>query len=269
MNQSPGPIPVTDTFAGDAYYQTASASSTVNLPEGTQVSVTPTTGTYGGSTTVSATLDNTYTGQPVPGEPVTLTVNGTQSCNGTTGATGVATCSITPNEPAGSYSLTASFPGDSSSTPQLLSSSVSSSFTVTQAPTTFTYTGTTSVTNGQPATLSGVLTTSEPSAGTDVSGRTVTYTIGSGTSLQSCTATTNASGAASCTIAVVNQTSGSVGISASFSQARVLPVLDGVLDGGRPHADPPDGQRRHERLRRPGYRLRRAHQCRDRGSDRG
>jgi hypothetical protein len=217
VNQSPGPIPVTDTFLGDPYYQTASASSTVNLPEGTQVSVTPTTGTYNGSTTVSATLDNTYTGKPVSAEPVTLGVNGTQTCNGTTNAAGVATCSITPNEPAGTYSLTASFPGDSSSAPQLLSSSVSSTFTVTLAPTTFTYTGTTSVTNGQPATLSGVVTTNEPTARTDVSGRTVTYTIGSGTSLQSCTATTNASGAASCTIASVSQTSGTVGVSAGFS----------------------------------------------------
>ncbi len=51
---------------------------------------------------------------------------------------------------------------------------------MTQAPTTFTYTGTTSVTNGQNATLSGVLTTNEPSPGTDVSGRTVTFTLGSG-----------------------------------------------------------------------------------------
>jgi hypothetical protein len=217
VNQSPGPIPVTDVFAGDAYYQTASASSTVNLPEGTQLTVTPTTGVYNGPTPVSATLDNTYTGQPVPGEPVTLSVNGTQPCTATTNANGVATCTITPNEPSGSYSLTATFTGDSSSMPQLNSSSTSSTFVVTLAPTTLTYTGTTSVTNGQPATLSGVLTTSEPSPGTDVAGRPVTFTIGSGSSLQSCTGTTGANGAASCTIASVNQSSGTVGVSDSFT----------------------------------------------------
>jgi hypothetical protein len=234
VNQSPGPIPVTDTFAGDAYYQTASASSTVNLPEGTQLTVTPTTGVYSGPTPVSATLDNTYTNLPVPGEPVTLTVNGTQPCTATTDANGVATCTISPSEPSGSYSLTATFTGDSSSMPQLVSSSTSSTFTVTAAPTTLTYTGTTSVTNGQPATLSGVLTTTEPTPGTDVSGRPVTFTIGSGSSLQSCTGTTGASGAASCTIASVNQTSGTVGVSGSFTsdnyyQSSTAPVTSATV----------------------------------------
>ena len=208
VEQSPGPIPVTDTFAGDAYFVPASASSTVNLPEGTSLTVNPTTGTYNGSTTVSGTLTNTYTGQPVPNEPVTLTVNGTQTCTATTGANGVASCQVTPTEPSGTYSLTGSFPGTARRRRSCYPRSSTSTFTVTQAPTTLTYTGPTSFTNGQPTTLSGVLTTSEPSPGTDVGGRTVTFAIGSGTSAQSCTATTNASGDASCTIATVNQTYG-------------------------------------------------------------
>ncbi len=161
---------------------------------------------------MSATLDNTYTGLPVPGEPVTLVVNGTtQSCTATTDANGVASCSITPNEPAGNYSLNATFPGDTTSMPQLLSSNDSSSFTVAPADTSVTYTGTaTSFTNGQPATLSGVLT--ETPSGTDISGRTVTFTVGS----QSCTGTTNSNGAASCTIPSVNQTTGTVVVVTSF-----------------------------------------------------
>ena len=214
--QPPGPIPVADTFAGDAYYRIASAASTVNIPEGTQLTVNPGGGTYNGSTTISGTLVNTVTNQPVPNEPVTLTVNGTQSCMGTTNAAGVASCPVTPNEPAGTYSTTATFGGDSSQVPQLLPTGGSGTFTVTLAPTTFAYTGTTSVTNGQSATLSGVLTTNEPTPGTDVSGQMVTFTLGSGSSLQSCSGTTNTSGAASCTIAIVNQTSGTVGISASY-----------------------------------------------------
>ncbi len=212
VSQSPGPIPVTDLFAGDGFYQTASAASTVNLPEGTKVTVTQSgPGTYDVPTTVSATLDNTYTNLPVPGEPVTLLVNGTtQSCTAVTDASGVATCSITPNEPAGTYSLTTSFPGDSTSMPQLTPSTTSSTFTVLPAPTTVTVTPPPSVTNGQPTTLSGVLT--ETDTGTDVPGRTVTFTIGS----QSCTGTTNASGAASCTIPSVNQTAGTVVVVPSF-----------------------------------------------------
>ena len=217
VSQSPGPIPVVASFAGDAYYQMASAASTVNLPEGTQLTINPTTGSYNGPTTVSGTLVDTYTNQPVPNEPVTLTVNGTQTCTATTDTSGVASCSVTPNEPGGTYSETASFPGDSGSMPQLLPTSGSGTITVTKDTTTLSYTGTTSVTNGQPATLSGVLTTNEPSAGTDVAGQTVTFTLGSGSTLQSCTATTDASGVASCTIASVNQTSGSVGVSASYS----------------------------------------------------
>jgi hypothetical protein len=218
VNQAPGPIPITDTFAGDAYYQTASASSTVNLPEGTQLTVNPTTGVYNGSTPISGTLVNTYTNQPVPGEPVTLTVNGpqSQSCTATTNGQGVATCSVTPTEPEGTYSLAGSFPGDTSTGPQLLPSNSTTTFTVTQAPTTVTYTGPTTVTNGQPTTLSGVVTTSEPTAGTDLGGQTVTITIGTGTSAQSCTGTSNAAGVVSCTVPSVNQTTGTVVITTTY-----------------------------------------------------
>jgi hypothetical protein len=205
VSQPQGPIPVTDTFTSDSYYQTASAASTVNLPEGTKLTVNPTSGVYNGSTPVSATLTNTYTGLPVPGEPVTLTVTGAPPCTATTNAQGVATCNVTPTEPAGSYTLTGNFPGDTSSTPQLLPTSSSTTFTETKAPTTVVYTGPTQLTNGQPVTLSGVVTSSEPTAGTPVAGQTVTFTIGSGSSAQSCTGTSNAAGQASCTIAKVNQ----------------------------------------------------------------
>ena len=158
-NQPQGPIPVADAFTSDGYYESASASSTVNLPEGTSLTVTPGTGTYNGSTTVSATLVNTYTNAPVPGQTVTLTVNGSQTCTGTTNASGVATCPVTPNEPSGTYSLTASFGGNTTTTPVLLSSSGSSTFTESKAPTTLTYTGSTSTTSGQSPSLSATLTT--------------------------------------------------------------------------------------------------------------
>ncbi len=215
-NQPPGPIPVSDTFAGDTYYQTASASATVNLPEGTQLTVTSATAPYGGPTTVTGTLVNTYTNQPVPNETVTLTLNGTQTCTATTDSHGVASCAITPNEPAGTYPLTATFSGDNGQMPQLLPTSSSSTFTVTPASTSFTYTGPTSVTNGQAVTVSGVLTTNEPTPGTDVSGRTVTFVLGTGGSAQSCTAVTNGAGIASCTITGVNQSTTTAGITTSF-----------------------------------------------------
>jgi hypothetical protein len=215
VNQAPGPIPVTDTFPGDPYYQAASAASTVNLPEGTQLTINPTmtSGVYNEPTQVSATLTNTYTGgTPVANEPVTLTVTGAPPCTATTNAQGVATCDVTPDEPAGNYTLTVTFPGDTSSTPQLLSTSSSTTFTETQAPTTVVYTGPTQLTNGQPVTLTGVVT--ETKLGTPVGGETVTLTIGSN---QSCTGTSAANGDVSCTVAKVTQTSGTVPVTASVT----------------------------------------------------
>ena len=216
VEQSPGPIPVTDTFAGDNYYLSASVASTVNLPEGTQLTVTPTGGPYNGSTPITGTLVNTYTNEPVPNEPVIITVNGTQSCDTDTNAQGQATCSVTPTEPTGTYTVTGSFPGDTTTGPQLLPTNTTSTFTVTTAPTTLTYTGPTTLTNGGSTTLTGVLTSSEPTPGTPVNGQTVTLTIGSGTTSQSCTGTTNAAGQVSCTIVKVNQSTCSVTVSASF-----------------------------------------------------
>jgi hypothetical protein len=62
-NQSPGPNPVAVavSFAGDVYYRMASAAGTVNLPEGTQLTINPTSGPHNGPTPVSATLIDTYT----------------------------------------------------------------------------------------------------------------------------------------------------------------------------------------------------------------
>jgi hypothetical protein len=212
-NQPQGPIPVTDTFAGDAYYQSATATSTVNLPEGTKLTVNPGTGTYNGSTTISGTLVDTYTNAPVPNEPVTLTVNGTQKCTATTNASGVASCSVTPNEPAGTYPVTGTFGGDTTTTPVLLSSNGSSTFTETKAPTTLTYTGSTSTTSGQAPSLSATLTTS---GGAPLPGQTVTFTVGTGTSAQRCSATTNSAGKASCSICSYNQSASPLPVTVTY-----------------------------------------------------
>ena len=166
--QPQGPIPVTDSFGGSSYYQPSTANATVNLPEGTTLTVSPGSGTYNTPGTVSGTLVNTVTNAPVPNEPVTLTVNGTQTCTATTNASGVASCSITPNEPGGTYTLTGSFGGDTTTVPTLLPSTGKSTFTENKAPTTVTYTGSTSITSGGTPTLSATLTgNGSPLARTD------------------------------------------------------------------------------------------------------
>ncbi len=217
VNQSVGNVPVTASFAGDGYYLAASASSTLKvnppLAIATTLTVNPGSGEYNFSTTVSGVLTNAKTSAPIAGEPVTLTLNGTEMCTGTTDATGTATCSVTPGEAKGTYPLTGTFTGDTAVTPNLSASNGASTFVEAPDPTTIAYTGTTSVVNGQPATLSGVLKTN----GNVLPNKPVTLTLGSGSSAQSCSATTDVNGAAGCTVTAVNQSVNSVPVTVAFA----------------------------------------------------
>ncbi len=185
----------------------------------TSLTVQPVTGNFSTPTPVSATLTNPSSGLPVVNEPVTFTLNGnaTESCTATTDATGLATCSITATEPSSTYTLTASFAGDTSTSTPLGSNTSSGTFTVNPDTSSLTYTGPTSVVNGQPITLSGTLTTNTPTSGTPLPTKVVVFTIGSGTTAQSCNATTDVSGNASCSISVVNQPTSSQPITAAFA----------------------------------------------------
>ncbi|MFD2420842.1 choice-of-anchor P family protein [Amycolatopsis pigmentata] len=158
-----------------------------------------TTSDFNDPATVAAVLTDSR--GPVAGAPVVFTLNGAETCTGTTNASGVASCSLTPGEPAGTYPLVASFAGNATD----LGSSATADFVVTREETTLTYTGSTKAANGQPYTASGVL---REDGVTPIAGRTVTFTLGSGGSAQSCAGTTDATGQASCTIATVNQPAG-------------------------------------------------------------
>ena len=116
FNQSASPLPVTVGYGGNSYYSTSSTpvSVTVNTP--TSLSVSAVTGTTGQPTTVTGTLTNQVTGQGISGQTVTLTLDATQSCTATTGSTGKASCSVTPNESSGTYPVTGSFAGNTTST---------------------------------------------------------------------------------------------------------------------------------------------------------
>jgi large repetitive protein len=215
VNQPVGPNPVSATYPGTNNYQPASATSTVQVGPtavSTTLTVTSTTGTYGSPTTVTGTLVNNYTNTPVSGETVTLKLNGTQSCTGTTNASGVATCSITPSEPGGSYTLSGSFGGDTKTVPTLLPSTGSGTFVETKAPTTVTYTGSTSISSGTSPTLSATLT----SNGAPVAGQTVTFTVGTGSSAQKCSGTTNSAGNVSCGICMFNQSASPLPVTVSY-----------------------------------------------------
>ena len=165
---------------------------------------------YHDPATVAATL--TDNAGPIAGQSVTFSLNGAETCSATTNSSGVASCSITPQEAAGGYTLAATFAGDATD----LGTSASANFTVTHEETTTTYTGPAKAANGAPLTLSGVL---KEDGTAPIANRTLTFTIGSGGSAQSCSGTTDSSGSASCTIASVNQPAAttSVPVTAAFA----------------------------------------------------
>ena len=183
----------------------------------TSLAIQPVSGNFSSPTPVSAVLTDSATNTPIPDEQVTFTLNGTETCTATTDSTGTATCVITPGEPSSSYTLTASFSGDSSQSTPIGSDTSSSSFTVTPDSSSLTYTGPTTASNGSSVTLGGTLTTDTPTSDTPLPTKVVTFTIGSGTTAQSCSGTTDANGNASCTIATVDQPVSSTPVTATFA----------------------------------------------------
>ena len=189
----------------------------------------PTTLTYTGDTSadfhdpalLSAVLTDPATtpASPVPGATITFTL-GTQSCAATTDASGRAACVITPNQVPGSYTVNAAYAGNG----LLQASSASSPFTITREETTLAYTGDTVIANGGTAHLAGVL---KEDGVVPITGRIVSFTLGSGASAQSCSGITDASGTASCDVSPVAQPLGPGTVTADFAgDAFYLPSSD-------------------------------------------
>ena len=82
---------------------------------------------------------------------------------------------------------------------------------------TVTYTGPTTGVNGQPITLTGTLTTDTPTSGTPLPTKVVTFTVGSGSTQQSCNAVTDVNGDVSCTIPSLDQPQTDVTITSTFT----------------------------------------------------
>lgn len=89
----------------------------------------PVTQAYLGSVTLSATLVLQGTAVPVVGQTITF-VLGTQSCMGVTGATGSASCGLALTQPAGQYTVSATFVA----TGNYLGSTNSKPFTIVAPP---------------------------------------------------------------------------------------------------------------------------------------
>jgi len=214
-NQPAGTYTLTATFLSDSSFAGSSASLVfVVTLEDTAVAYTgPTSGDYHDVATVKAVLTDPTDGVPIQAKTVEFVLGsgtGTETCQAMTGPSGLAMCQITPNQQAGPYTLTATFAGNAF----YAGSSKSTTFTITKEETTLSYTGDVVFTNGKPANMSGVLLEDNV---TPIAGRSVKFVIGSGITSQTCTATTNALGAATCTINPVAQPRGSGTVSDLFA----------------------------------------------------
>jgi hypothetical protein len=159
---------------------------------------------FGDAATVSAKLTAADGGSPVAGEAIAFVLGdgtGTETCTGTTDATGVASCSIAPNQVPGPYILAASFAGSSA----YQASNDSQPFTVTKEETTLQITSSPTEAAGSVVVKAKLLEDGQ----TPIGGRTVTFSAGNA----SAGGTTDSAGIAGATLALQP---GQYALSASF-----------------------------------------------------
>jgi len=200
---------VSASFGGDRFYAASLTTADVDVSAvKSGLSYTgPASGDFNDPATLTARL--TAGEAAVPGASLTFTF-GSQTCTGQTDADGAAACSLTPTEAAGSYPLVVAFAGNAN----FEASTDSTTFVVLKEETRLAYTGDTGLRNGSAAHLSAIL---EEDGSAPLSGRSLTLGLGSGSSAQTCTALTDATGAAACSIAGVNQPVGAGVATATFA----------------------------------------------------
>ena len=179
----------------------------------------PSSGDFNDPATLTATLTDD-SANPLAGKVLHFTLNGTETCQATTDGSGIATCTLTPGEAAGPYTLTVAF--TDTTDPVYDVSTTSAAFTVTREETTTTYTGPTVILQGASGvTLQGRLL-EDGNPLTPISGRTLTLSLGA----QTCTALTGPSGFASCPLTFTGPL-GSEPLAATFAgDAFYLPSAD-------------------------------------------
>jgi hypothetical protein len=190
---APGHYSAIAVFAGDAGYEAASTTvpfTVLHIP--TSITYTgATTGTFSHEATLAAKLIDESNGKGIEGEMLAFKV-GAESCEASTDSSGEASCAVTLLDKPGSYTVEVTFAGDA---PTYEPSSTSLPFTLNKAETKLEYTGPLTGDYHDAFTATAKLT--EPSSGTPIEGREITFTLGIG---DTCTATTDTSGVASCSI---------------------------------------------------------------------
>lgn len=151
-----------------------------------------TSGEFHDGVTLAADLKVSHTSVPVPNAAVSFML-GSQSCSGSTDASGHVSCELALAQDPGRYTVSASYAGDSARGPAV---SADQAFTITPEEAAAIYDGPTVIPQGQPVSLQGQLL-EDGDALTPIVGRTLTLSLGS----ESCAGTTDANGIAACSLA--------------------------------------------------------------------
>jgi hypothetical protein len=172
----------------------------------TQIAYSGATSTdFNDKATLTATLTDSTTSTALAGQTLKFTI-GTQFCTGTTDASGVASCDLTPTQDPGSYNVVVDYLGNS----QYASSTKSTSFAIKIEETNLTYNGDATVDYHDTLTASATLV--DPVGGAPIANKSVTFTL-AGT--DTCTGTTDGFGVATCSFKTTQ--TGTPSIVASFT----------------------------------------------------
>ena len=198
LGQQPGgAYSAAASFAGNVNYgsSTAGATAFTVTKRGTIVTYDgPSHAEYHHGVTLHATLTEDDPGRaPIADKTVTLTLGSAPSCTGTTNASGGASCTVAKiTQAPGAVSVSASFPEDA----YYLSSGDTKSFTIDKSHVKVVYSGSATTEYSDPATFKATLY--EDDGTTPIGGVSIAFSVGADT----CSATTSASGFASCTTRV-------------------------------------------------------------------
>src|SRR5439155_8663786 len=168
----------------------------------------PTSGDYNDDISLAADLKVDETSAPIPNWPVEFTL-GTHGSSGVTDASGHASCTITVQDPPGSYTAGVSFTGDSA----LGQSVTSTPFTINRDESKVAYAGVSTSDYHDPFNASATLI--DPDGQTPITDKQIDFQLGL-SATDRCSATTAADGTASCSI-TPTQAAGDYTLTTSFA----------------------------------------------------